>query len=233
MRVHWLSVALVLHCWLLLILLLSTSAADSTTLNSAGQSIHDIKGMPQVTKKGNPLLMLMEPALPALKYMLPLVALLALPELLSSALASLRGMAAMNAGAYTVQARRRGRRGVMDGGPARGGRAAPGGVDFMQGAQQMMTLLARLDEAVQRYGQQEAACQLKAMCEFHRSAMSPEAGTVAKNIISMLKADGRVERSAMPEDQRAALQDFLKAAQNGLHQRNCTRIYRDCHETTT
>ncbi|XP_049518788.1 uncharacterized protein LOC125943488 [Dermacentor silvarum] len=188
-----------------------------------------------VTKKGNPLLMLMEPALPALKYMLPLVALLALPELLSSALTSLRGMAALNAGAYTVQARRRGRRGVMDGGRARGGGSgpAPSGVDFVEGAQQMMTLLARLDEAVQRYGQQEAACQLKAMCEFHRSAMTPEAGTVAKNIISMLKADGRVERSAMPEDQKAALHDFLKAAQNGLHQRNCTRIYRDCHETTT
>ncbi|KAH7961317.1 uncharacterized protein LOC119384937 [Rhipicephalus sanguineus] len=231
MRVHWLSVALVLQCWLLLVLLLSCSAADSTTLNSAGQSIHDIKGIPQVTKKGNPLLMLMEPALPALKYMLPLVALLALPELLSTALTSLRGIAAMNAGAYTVQARRRGRRGTMDGG--RGGGAVPGGIDYIQGAQQMITLLTRLDEAVQRYGQQDASCQLKAMCEFHRSAMSPEAGTVAKNIISMLKADGRVERSAMPDDQKAAMQDFLKAAQNGLHQRNCSRIYSDCHDTTT
>ncbi|XP_077513496.1 uncharacterized protein LOC144124589 [Amblyomma americanum] len=231
MRAHWASVVLVVHCWLLLFLLLSTSAADSTTLNSAGQSIHDIKGVPQVTKKGNPLLMLMEPALPALKYMLPLMALLALPELLSTALTSLRGMAALNAGSYVVQARRRGRRGVLDG--RRAGAGAPSAVDFVEGAQQMMALLARLDEAVQRYGQQEAACQLKAMCEFHRAGMSPEAGTVAKNIISMLKADSRVERSAMPEEQKAALQDFLKAAQNGLHHRNCTRIYNDCHETTT
>ncbi|KAL3190209.1 hypothetical protein MRX96_019754 [Rhipicephalus microplus] len=207
MRVQWLSVSLVLHCWLLLVLLLSCSAADSTTLNSAGQSIHDIKGIPQVTKKGNPLLMLMEPALPALKYMLPLVALLALPELLSTALTSLRSMAAINAGAYTVQARRRGRRGTMDGGL--GGGAVPGGIDYIQGAQQMITLLTRLDEAVQRYGQQDASCQLKAM------------------------ADGRVERSAMPDDQKAAMQDFLKAAQNGLHQRNCSRIYSDCHDTTT
>ncbi|KAH9372032.1 hypothetical protein HPB48_022713 [Haemaphysalis longicornis] len=146
----------------------------------------------QVTKKGNPLLMLMEPALPALKYMLPLMALLALPELLSTALSSLRGMAAMNAGNYAVQARRRGRRGVRDadgfmmGGAA--GRAMPSGVDYMEGAQQMMALLSRLDEAVQRYGQQDAACQLRAMCEFHRSGgMSPEAGSLAKNIIAMLK----------------------------------------------
>lgn len=158
--------------FLLACLLLATRATDLTTLNSAGQSIHDIKGgaATTITKKGNPLLMLMEPALPALKYMLPLMALLALPELLSSALSGLRGVAGFGQG-YGVQ--------------ARGRRSAP--VDFVEGAQQMMSLLSRLDEAVQKYGSQEAACQLRAMCELHRGGMSPEAGVIAKNLISLLK----------------------------------------------
>lgn len=147
-------------------LFLETTGTDFTTLNSAGQSIHDIKGgaATTITKKGNPFLMLMEPALPALKYMLPLMALLALPELLSTALNGLRGVAGFNTG-YGVQ--------------ARGRRSAP--VDFVDGAQQMMSLLSRLDEAVQKYGTQEASCQLKAMCELHKGGMSPEAGIIAKD----------------------------------------------------
>lgn len=49
--------------------------------------------------------------------------------------------------------------------------------------------------------------------------------------------EARLERSSFPSNTKAVLKDFLKAARNGLQQRDCAAIYYKCpvavHTTQT
>ncbi|XP_064456451.1 uncharacterized protein LOC135367221 isoform X2 [Ornithodoros turicata] len=210
---------------LLLLLALPVLCRDATVLNSAGQSLQDIHGTASVaagavaastpTRVTNPLLALMEPALPALKYFLPLVALLALPDLL-------RGL---GFGAFNTF-----------GANARGRRSAPPmtGEGFVEGAQQMLTLMSRVDEALLRYHKiEEGPCRLRALCELHQKGLGPQLGAVAKNLVNVLRMQTRTRRAGMPEETRTVVRDFLKAAEYGLDHKNCTKIYADCPDLST
>lgn len=195
-----------------------------TGLNSAGQSLQDLHGGASTanaaaaspTRVTNPILALMQPALPALKYFIPLVALLALPDLLRTL-----GLAGLNAGF---------------GNNARGRRSAPptGGEGFVEGAQQMLTLMSRVDEALLRYHRiDEGPCRLRALCELHRNGLGPQLGAVAKNLLNVLRVESRAQRSTIPDDTKSAIRDFLRAAEYGLDDQNCAKIYADCPQVST
>ncbi|XP_042910461.1 uncharacterized protein [Parasteatoda tepidariorum] len=93
--------------------------------------------------------------------------------------------------------------------------------------------LAKFEKVVDQYDLSVPDCQRLIVCEVHRKSINPSFGSFTEKLIQAFGVEGRLERSRFPSSTKSALKDILKAARNGLQQRDCSAIYYKCPVAVT
>ncbi|XP_035208019.1 keratin, type I cytoskeletal 9-like [Stegodyphus dumicola] len=88
--------------------------------------------------------------------------------------------------------------------------------------------LAKLEKVVDQYDLSVPDCQRLIVCEVHRKSINPSFGSFTEKMIQAFGVEARLERSKFASNTKSVLKDFLKAARNGLQQRDCSAIYYKC-----
>ncbi|XP_054709520.1 uncharacterized protein LOC129219220 [Uloborus diversus] len=97
----------------------------------------------------------------------------------------------------------------------------------------LMSALAKLEQVVDHYDLSVPDCQRRFVCELHRKSLNPSFGSLTEKLIQAFGVEARLEKSHFSSNTKSVLKDFLKAARNGLQQRECAAIYYKCPVAVT
>lgn len=99
---------------------------------------------------------------------------------------------------------------------------------LLSSAPTLLDMMARMDEALEKYDVAEPECRLRLACELHRGGLSPQAASLADGLVRLFGVEQRIERSGFGSGTKTMVRELLKAARNGLGRRDCAHIYARC-----
>ena len=89
-------------------------------------------------------------------------------------------------------------------------------------------VFSTLKDGVKRYEISESECQARLMCELNQKAVGRSLKSWANSVFDLFNVEDYLDKSTFTSRTKSTAKDMLRAAREGLNEKDCAKLYSRC-----